>query len=139
MRYKILTILLILLPGQIPASEEQIRAAEKAWAAAVTAGDHAAVDRMLADQLIYAHASGGVENKSEYLGKLRSGQQKYDAIEHQSMTFRVHGDAAVAHGKVRMTGKTRGQPFDNQVMMLHLWVRQGGQWRLAAHQTTRLP
>jgi len=128
-----------LWPGQAAGPEEEIRAAEKSWAAAVTSLDYAALERILGDQLIYAHASGAVENKSEYLGRLRAGAQKYDAVEHQSLTVRPYGDAAVVHANMRMVGKSNGRPFDDRVMMLHLWVKRAGAWRLAAHQTTRLP
>ena len=118
--------------------EEAVRNAEKQWAAAVVAGDFGSVDRLLSNSLIYAHSTGVVETKAEYLGKLRSGTQKYAGIEHQSLTVKMHGQAAVAHSKVRMRGTNAQGPFDNLLMMLHLWVKEGGQWRLAAHQTTRL-
>jgi len=118
--------------------EDAVRNAEKQWAAAVVAGDFAAVDRLLSSSLIYAHSTGVIETKAEYLGKLRSGTQKYTGIDHESLTVKMHGDAAVAHSKVRMRGTNAQGPFDNVLMMLHLWVKEGGQWRLAAHQTTKL-
>jgi ketosteroid isomerase-like protein len=118
--------------------EDEVRAAEKSWTAAVAALDYTALDKLLHDQLIYAHSTGVVESKAEYLAKLKSGTQKYDSIEHLSLTVKPHGNAAVAHAIVRMQGKTKGEPFDNRLMMLHLWVKNGGKWQLAAHQTTRL-
>jgi len=135
-----IALLGVCLPfAQAAAIEDQVRQAEKSWATAVTSGDQAALGRMLADQLIYAHSTGIVDTKADYLGKMRSGDQKYEGIEHQNMTISSYGDSAVVHSTVRMTGKTKGQPFDNKLMMLHLWVKQGGRWQLAAHQTTRLP
>jgi ketosteroid isomerase-like protein len=120
-------------------SEEEIRKAEKSWAAAVAAQDYKTLDRLLGDQLIYAHSTGVVESKSEYLGKMKAGTQKYDSIEHESITIKPYGDTVVAHSNVRMRGTSQGTPFDNRLMMMHVWVKQGGVWRLAAHQTTRLP
>ena len=131
-----LTALCTLLPA---ATEEEIRQAEKGWTAAVTALDYKALDRILGDQLIYAHSTGNIETKGEYLARLRSGAQKYDGIEHSSITIRIYGDTAVAHAKARMTGKSNGKPFDDKLMMMHFWVKQGGSWRLVAHQTTKLP
>ena len=119
-------------------TDDQVREAEKSWVSAVTSGDYAALEQLLGDGLIYAHSTGVVESKSEYLTKLRGGAAKYEGIEHQSMTVKSYGEAAVVHAKVRMRGRNQSGPFDNQLMMLHLWVRQGGRWRLAAHQTTRL-
>jgi len=120
-------------------SEDEIRKAEKGWAAAVTTADYATLEQVLGDQLIYAHSTGVVESKSEYLSRLRKGAQKYDAIEHHGMTVKTYGDAAVVHAKVRMAGKSDGRPFNDRLMMLHLWIKQGGKWQLAAHQTTALP
>jgi hypothetical protein len=51
----------------------------------------------------------------------------------------LHGDAAVAHSIVNMKGVSNGKPFDDHLMMLHVWVKQAGAWQLAAHQTTKLP
>lgn len=125
-----------LAPAAAP--EDEIRQAEKAWASAVMRGDTAALDRILDDQLIYAHSSGVIETKPEYLGRLRGGALKYDLIEYQKMTVKLHSDAAVAHAHVRMKGHSDQLPFDNRLMMLHLWVKRGGRWRLAAHQTTQI-
>ena len=118
--------------------EDEIRELEKEWAAKVVAGDHAALDRLLADGLIYAHSTGVIETKGEYMARLRRGAQKYTRIEHESITVKIYGDAAVAHAKVRMTGLSDTRPFDDRLMMMHLWVRQAGKWQLAAHQTTKL-
>jgi ketosteroid isomerase-like protein len=120
------------------AVEQQIRDAERNWGAAVVAGDHAALGRILGGDLIYAHSSGVIENKQEYLGKLKSGDQKYASIDHQSITVKQYGEIAIAHTKTRMTGSTKGVPFDNQLMLLHVWRKQGGNWQLVAHQSTRL-
>lgn len=121
-----------------PPAEEQIRQAEKAWAAAVTSNDFAALDRILHDELIYAHSTGVVETKAQYIGRLRTGAQKYDSIVHEKITVKLHGEAAVAHSVVHMKGHSDKRPFDDRLMMMHLWVKRGGQWRLAAHQTTNL-
>ena len=117
---------------------DEISKLEKSWVAAVVARDQAALDRMLGDQLIYAHSTGIIDSKTDYLTKLKTGAQNYTGIEHQTMTVKPYGDAAVVHAKVRMTGKNKDGPFDNQLMMMHVWAKQGGRWQLVAHQTTRL-
>jgi ketosteroid isomerase-like protein len=119
-------------------TEDEIRQAEKDWAGKVTSRDYAALDQLLAGQLIYAHSTGVIENKSEYMARLRSGVQKYDKIEQQSLTVRIYGNSAVAHSKVRMTGTSDTRAFDDKLMMMHVWVKQAGKWQLVAHQTTKL-
>lgn len=118
---------------------EEIRKAEMSWVAAVTKNDLSGLGQMLANDLVYTHSTGIVESKSEYLNKLKSGDQKYAGIEHSDLKIQNYGNAAVVTAKVRMTGATKGVPFDNQLRVIHVWVKQGGGWKLAAHQTTRLP
>ena len=118
--------------------EDEIRAAEKAWIGAVTKQDAATLEKTLAAQLIYAHSTGIIEDKAQYLARLKSGAQRYATIEQENLTIRVYGNSAVAHSKVRMTGKSDKRDFDDRLMMIHFWVKQGGSWQLVAHQTTRL-
>jgi len=118
--------------------EGAIRDAEKGWANAVTARDFQALDKIFGDKLIYAHATGAIESKEQYLGRLRSGAQKYDSIVHESIRVVAYGDSAVSHAILRMTGISNGKPFNDHVMAMHMWEKQGGSWRLVAHQTTKL-
>lgn len=121
------------------AREDAIREAEKTWANAVLARDAGTLERVMAEDLIYAHSSGIVENKREYLRKLQSGLQQYELIDYRDVTVRLHDGTAVAHSFLRMKGRNPKGPFDDQLMMLHVWVRRDGRWQLAAHQTTKLP
>ncbi|MGE4001122.1 MAG: nuclear transport factor 2 family protein [Planctomycetaceae bacterium] len=55
----------------------------------------------------------------------------------QQSTIRTFGDSAVAHSRVRMSGTSQGTPFDSKLLIMHVWVKQDGSWRLVAHQTTK--
>ena len=125
--------------GMAAPAEDEIRAAERAWAAAVKARDLAALDKIFTPGLIYAHATGAIQNKQEYTDRLRSGKQRYEAITYESTKVVPYGDTAVAHSIMRMSGVNDAGPFNDHVMTMHFWVRQGGIWKLAAHQTTKLP
>lgn len=47
--------------------------------------------------------------------------------------------SAVAHSLARTVGSVDGKPFNDHVMVMHFWVKQGANWRLVAHQTTKVP
>jgi len=88
---------------------------------------------------VYTHSTGLVEDKGQYLQALATRNQKYDSIEYDTQAIQTYGSTAVLATKVVMKGATKGQPFNNQLRPLHVWVKQGGKWNLVAHQTTRLP
>ena len=137
MRRIILAVLLT--SGLALASEAEIRQAETKWAAAVRGKDVAALDQMFTPGLIYAHATGKIEDKKTYLERLKSGKQHYTGVTQEKVRIEMYGDSAVAHALMRMTGTNDAGPFDDHVMMMHLWVKQDAGWRLAAHQTTKIP
>jgi ketosteroid isomerase-like protein len=117
--------------------EDEIMDLEDAWAEAVVALDFATLDKMYDNDLIYAHSTGTVDTKMAYMEKLKSGKQKYTAIQQHQSTYRVHENAAVAHSIVTMKGTNASGPFDDKVLMTHTWIKIDGEWRLVAHQTTQ--
>jgi len=141
---KIFALILIILTAVCGSAlaardEEQIRAAEKSWSDAVLARDFPALEKIFAETLIYAHSTGAIESKKDYLERLRKGAQRYDRIIQEKIQVVSYGDSAATHSILRMSGLSNGKPFDDHVMALHMWVKQGGAWHLAAHQTTKLP
>ncbi len=121
------------------AVEDEVKAAEAQWAAAAKSADAGKLQSLLSNDLVYTHSSGIIDDKTSYLAKLTSNRQKYEGIEHTNMKVRVYnGDAAVVTARVRMHGTNQSGPFDDQLLMTHVWVKVNGAWRLAAHQTTKV-
>jgi ketosteroid isomerase-like protein len=117
--------------------EAEVKQAEDAWVKAVTANDQGALERLLAPKLVYTHSTGLIESKPEYMKAVAS-FQKYTSVEFQNPRINVYGNAAIVNSRVRMVGSTKGVPFDNELLLIHVWIKQNGRWQLAAHQTTRL-
>lgn len=138
MTRRLLTLCVLYGISAAAADRATIEQLDKNWMKAVLAKDFAALDKMYTGDLVYAHASGVVDTKQTYLEKLKSGKQIYKTMEQKNITVRLHGDSAVTHSWLHVTGVNAQGPFDDKVMMLHTWVLKDGQWRLAAHQTTRV-
>lgn len=111
---------------------------DKAWSKAILARDAAALEKLLDKDLIYAHSTGIVDTKAEYIEKIRSGRQVYKTFEQKNVSVRVRGDSAVTHSWARITGVNQAGNFDDKLMILHTWVKSPGGWQLVAHQTTRV-
>ncbi|MBM3784937.1 MAG: nuclear transport factor 2 family protein [Acidobacteria bacterium] len=122
-----------------PPSKNDILALDKKWSDAIQKKDAATLDKLLTDNLVYAHASGVVDTKKTYIAKIKEGKQVYKSFEQRSPSVAVYGnDTAISFSWVHVTGTNPQGPFDDKIMMLHTWVKQGGAWKLAAHQTTRV-
>jgi len=124
--------------AQSGSADNDVRKAEEAWAAAVKASDASGVEELLANDLVYTHSTGNVDSKTDYLSKMKAGTQKYTDLQYSGMKIRTfNGNTGVVNSQLRMTGATNGTPFDNTVYVIHVWVKQDGNWKLVAHQTTR--
>jgi ketosteroid isomerase-like protein len=131
-----------LTPAQAPKSNGKVEQAviqlEKDWANALMKADTAALDKLYADSLVYTHSSGSVDDKATYIANIKSGKSKYEMVELSDFKVHVYGDTAVSFttGKLRVI--SGGQTLNNTLKIIHVYVKQGKDWRLVAHQTTRV-
>lgn len=141
MKSALLLSALLALPGIYgQTAESTIRDLDTAWGKAIVAKDAAKLDRLLDEGLIYGHASGVVDTKKSYLDKIRSGKQVYASLNQYKVTVRIleGGSGALTHSWLHVTGVNPAGPFDDKVMLLHVWSKRGGEWKLIAHQTAKV-
>src|SRR3954463_817955 len=96
--------------------EAGVRAAHQAFLKAAKAGDGAALNKLLADNLQYSHSSGKVESKQEAISALVKSKGDYEV---HSQTIHVYGNAATIRAKM-----TAHNPAgDIPLTMLQVWVK----------------
>jgi hypothetical protein len=125
----------------MPADDDvhDVLAAEDLRYRAMVEADLETLDRLCADELSYAHASGVRDTKAEYLGKVRSGYYVYRRIDHPVERVEVLGDTAIVVGRMTADLVVDGTPKVIDNLVLAVWVRGGAGWRLLGYAPTRLP
>jgi ketosteroid isomerase-like protein len=115
-------------------------AAEDARFAAMVAADPQAMRRWFTDDLAYVHSTGRVVNRDQLIDEVRTGALRYHAIapSERQVSF-IGADAAVVRGLARIEASADGKPLEFQVRYLAIYRREGGDWRLSAWQSLRLP
>lgn len=130
------------LPAQTaatPQSVQMVRALEERRFAAMMRRDTEALAAMLADDLTYAHSSGQLETKGQFLESIRSGAIQYTAILPEGLDVRLYGDTAVVTGKGTFKVRMQGEDRSLQLRFTDVYVRRGDGWQMVAWQSTRLP
>lgn len=117
----------------------EVLAAEDRRYRAMLDADLDALERLLADEVSYAHSSGVRDTKAEYLAKVRSGYYVYRRIDHPVERIEVVGDSAVVVGRMTADLDVDGQPKTIDNLSLAVWVRRDGTWQLLGYAPTRLP
>ncbi len=123
-----------------PKTVDGVKAAERAWGKATASGDLAALDKLLADDLSYTHSTGDIDTKAVLVGNMKSGSRKYLEMNYEKLEGRLYDNAAVVNADARIKTSVNGAtPVPAHLRFIHVWVYQKGMWRLAAHQSLRLP
>ena len=112
---------------------------EQRWTRALEKGDTTALSEIYADDLVYVHSGGNAESKAEFIARVKGGGLKYESVTLVDPRVRLYGDAAVVNGTFDVRVMVDGAPVNTKVVYIHVYARQGGAWRMVAHQTTRLP
>ncbi len=129
--------LLLTLAAAACAAEpaDAVREASAAWRQAVIQRDEAALQRLLADDLLYSHANGRTQNKTEYIAAVSKGPGRYESFHDSDTAIRVYGKTAVLTGFVDV--KIAGRD-SYRVRTLEVYVENNGRWQMAAHQSARV-
>jgi len=140
-----LVLVLVTATAFVPAQNRDQSAADgilrldESRFAAMTRGDLAELNKILADDLVYTHSSGLVEGKKEFIASLQSGNLKYVSIQNEEKKARIYGTVALVNGRAKVTISARGQEQSFVLRYLDVYAKRDGKWQMVAWQSTRLP
>jgi ketosteroid isomerase-like protein len=100
--------------------------------------DVAALNRLLADDLIYTHSSARLDTKKSLIGAMESGATVYTAVEPSEVVAQDLGDAVVLTGVAAISVKSGGTANSFRVRFTDVYADRGGQWQMVTWQSTRL-
>jgi ketosteroid isomerase-like protein len=138
MKRLFLSVVLLLLSLSASAQEssgQDILKIEEQWTQALLKADADYLERLYTDDIVYTHTNGMVNTKAEFLASLKAGKAKYLSLERSELKVRNYGDTAIV--TFRALIKVNAVTLPSQI--IHVFVRQNGEWRMAAYQSTRLP
>jgi len=120
----------------ISEDEGRILALETAWNHAEQTKDVAALDQLLATELVYIDYDGSLQNKEQFLAAVKSEGLSPVQIVNETQTAKVFGDCAVVTGIYREKGTNNGKPYTRRGRFTDTWVKINSTWRCVASQST---
>ena len=100
----------------------QIVEAEDRLRAAMLASDVAALDELLAADLIFTNHLGQVLGKEDDLAAYRSGNLKITKLESSEQQVRLIGNIAVVSVRVNVSGTYDGHPANGDLRFTRVWA-----------------
>ena len=100
--------------------------------------DVATLDKLLDDDFVYIHLSGGIDDKKKLLASRAT--IKFPSMKRHDLRVHVSGDLAVITGKISFQNRIVGSPVLRNVeaYVTQALARRGGQWKFIIHQVTLL-
>ena len=99
--------------------------------------DSAMLDKLAADSLSYGHSGGHVEGKAEFISKIVSGKSDFVTIDLSEQTIYINKNTAVVRHKLNAKTNDNGKPAEVHLLVLLVWQKQHGNWRLLARQAVK--
>jgi len=120
------------------ANGDKIIALDKQRMSAMASKDIAALEKIIADDLIYTHSSARLDTKASLIGNMVSGATVYTEVTPSNVVAQDCGDTVVLTGKARIGVMSGGKPNAFTVRFTDVYANRGGQWQMVTWQSTRL-
>ena len=118
--------------------EQAIMQMEREGGSALVKADTAALEQIWADDYSMTNPGGNVTKRADYLGMLKSGDMKFEAVELQDQKITVTGDMAEVSGRVRVKLRFKDeQPVDEVDNYTNTYTKRGDRWQLVSTKVTR--
>lgn len=136
--FKYFFTLCFLCSSALMAQEKQVVAVENAVSElvnAMVAGDASRLEKITDSDLTYGHSSGLLENQSEFIEALSSGNSNFTEINIENQTVNITGKIAlVRHFLIGKTLNKGSAPEPVNLGVLTVWHKKGKSWILLARQ-----
>ena len=131
---------LLALPASAQDSVERVvLRADEDRRAAMTEADVGQLDRLLADDLVYVHSNGSIDDKRSLLDSLGSGEVRYRTIQVDEIDVRQYPGGSVLVGRQRIHVTARGEEMRMRQVFTAVYTDAAEGPRLVSYQSTAAP
>ena len=119
--------------------EKEVLSAIETLKKGIIDADKDLLNTIAAEELVYGHSSGKVQNKAEFIEELVNNQPKYISIDMADQTLKISGNTAIVRHIYSAETTNNGTPGHVKIGNMMVWQKQHGKWKLLARQAYKLP
>jgi hypothetical protein len=94
---------------------------------------------LASDNLEYVHSSGTVRDKRGFVDEFMKGWTKVTNVKFSNQTIKIVGDKAIVRHRMVADAHNPGYPSIIDIIILMVWTKEDGQWKILARQAAKLP
>lgn len=89
------------------------------------------------EDLQYVHSSGTVRNKKGFIDEFMLRQTDVTSVTISDQTIKISGDNAIVRHRLVADSKKNGYPPVIDIIILMVWRKEDGQWKMLARQAAK--
>jgi hypothetical protein len=101
--------------------------------------DSVVLTDIASEDLEYVHSSGTVRNKRGFIDEFMKRQTHFTSATISNQTIKITGDNAIVRHRLVADAKIEGQPPVIDIIILMVWRKENGKWKLLARQAAKIP
>ncbi len=118
---------------------KEVASAIEVFKKGVISADESLLKSITADELVYGHSSGKVQDRTEFIAEIVSKLPAYLSIDMTDQTIRISANTAVVRHIYSAETMNNGTPGHVKIGNMMIWQKQHGKWKLLARQAYKLP
>ena len=119
--------------------EKEVATAIESLKKGIVDADKDLLNTITAEELVYGHSSGKVQNKAEFIAEIVSKLPAYLSVDMTDQTIKISGNAAIVRHIYSAETMNNGTPGRVKIGNMLIWQKQHGKWKLLARQAYKLP
>ena len=122
------------------AVETELKKLVSETAAALAKNDVATLEKLYSDNYMLVNLDGSVQNKTERLGSMRSGDTKFDSFSYDEVSVRSNpeGTGAVVIARAPAAGINKGKKTEGTIRVTQVWAKTATGWRQVSGHATQI-
>lgn len=105
---------------------------------ALQKADVAALEKIYADDVVYANASGALLTKQQHLADLKGRTLHFISFKHEDVKAVVHGDTGLVTGISKSEVEYKGSVSKSNRRFLNVFSKRDGRWLCVGHFETNI-
>lgn len=117
---------------------EEVLKADEVRNDALQKADVAALEKIYADDVVYANASGALLTKQQHLADLKGRTLHFISFKHEDVKAVVHGDTGLVTGISKSEVEYKGSISKSNRRFLNVFSKRDGRWLCVGHFETNI-
>lgn len=119
--------------------EKEVATAVETLRKAMIDAEEAVLKELAAEDLTYGHSSGKIEDKTEFVASIVNGNSDFVTLDLSEQKISIVDNTAIVRHKFIAETMDKGRPGNPKLLVLLVWQKQDGKWKLRARQAVKMP